>query len=285
MCSNRAWALASLTLAVACTTNTDTHHARARVDSTDTAPDDTAPDDTAPDDTAPDTAPIDTGPTLSTDTGNGANPQGVDVSHWDEEIDWQAVYEDGVSFAYVKATQSTTFEDPNFELNVEEARAAGLYVGAYHFAVPNDSDGATQADYFIEHGGDWVADGQTLPGSLDIEWNPYDGDDCYDMSVSEMTAWIHEFVDEYKARTGRAPTIYCGALWWSYCVDDSDFGDSPLWVASWYDDVPELPAGWNDYTLWQYGADTVDGIPVDADVNVFNGSDARLGAFASGPRP
>jgi GH25 family lysozyme M1 (1,4-beta-N-acetylmuramidase) len=224
----------------------------------------------------------DTGRPLSTDTGDGANPQGVDVSHWDGDIDWDAVYADGFSFAYIKATQDTNFEDPEFWTNYDGARDAGLFRGAYHFAEPNTSDGATQADYFIEHGGDWVADGYTLPGSLDIEWNPYEGDDCYDMSVGEMTSWIHDFVDQYEARTGRAPTIYCGQLWWSYCVDDSDFSLSPLWVADWSDTPPDLPSGWTDYAFWQYSSDgTVDGIPVASDVNVFHGSEARLGALAN----
>jgi hypothetical protein len=47
---------------------------------------------------------------LSTDTGNGQNPQGVDVSHWDEEIDWEAVAEGGIGFTYIKATQGTDGE-------------------------------------------------------------------------------------------------------------------------------------------------------------------------------
>lgn len=237
-----------------------------------------AGDDTAPDDSVG----PDTGPALSTDTGGGANPQGVDVSHWDYEVDWGAVYADGVSFMWAKATEGTGFEDPNFVANTRGARDAGLYVGAYHFAVPSDSDAVTQADYFVQHGGDWSADGQTLPGALDIEWNPYDGGDCYGMSVGEMTAWIREFVDEYAALTGRTPIIYCGQLWWSECVDDSDFSDAPLWVASWDDAVPELPAGWDDWDVWQYGAASVAGIPVDADVNVYNGSEARLQELADG---
>lgn len=245
-------------------------------DSSDTAGIDTSDTDTSGTDTGPD----DTSRPLSTDTGNGANPQGVDVSHWDEDIDWDAVAAGGVGWAYIKATQGTYFEDPAFQVNYDGARAAGLFRGAYHFAEPNTSSGAEQAQYFVDHGGDWVADGYTLPGSLDIEWNPYEGDDCYDLSVDEMTAWIHSFVNEYEVLTG-PPTIYCGQTWWSYCVDESSFEDSPLWVASWDDAAPNLPAGWGDYEFWQYGAAPVDGIPVDADVNVFNGSEARLGALAN----
>ncbi len=47
--------------------------------------------------------------------------------------------------------------------------------GAYHFATPDTTSGAAQANYFVDHGGGWSRDGKTLPGALDIEWNPYGG--------------------------------------------------------------------------------------------------------------
>jgi len=49
------------------------------------------------------------------------------------------------------------------------AANAGLIRGGYHFARPDISSGATQATYFLAHGGGWSPDGITLPGALDIE--------------------------------------------------------------------------------------------------------------------
>lgn len=49
------------------------------------------------------------------------------------------------------------------------ATNAGVIRGAYHFARPDISSGATQATYFTTNGGGWSADGITLPGALDIE--------------------------------------------------------------------------------------------------------------------
>ena len=56
--------------------------------------------------------------------------------------------------------------------------------GAYHFANPRTSSGADQARYFVQNGGAWTADGKTLPGLLDIEFNPYPayGNTCYNMT-------------------------------------------------------------------------------------------------------
>ena len=61
------------------------------------------------------------------------------------------------------------FLDPNFSANYVGATNAGLIRGAYHFAHPDSSSGATQAKYFLAHGGGWSSDGITLPGALDIE--------------------------------------------------------------------------------------------------------------------
>src|SRR5690349_7236247 len=58
---------------------------------------------------------------------------GVDVSAHQGTIDWPTVAADGVSAAYLKATEGATFRDPAFAHNWQQARAAGLQVGAYHF--------------------------------------------------------------------------------------------------------------------------------------------------------
>src|SRR3954454_24295055 len=85
--------------------------------------------------------------------------------------------------------------------------------GSYHFAIPDNSWGNTQADFFVDHGGGWSGDGVTLPGALDIEYNPY-GSTCYGLSQGDMVSWIQSFSDEYHARTGVYPVIYSTTDWW-----------------------------------------------------------------------
>jgi GH25 family lysozyme M1 (1,4-beta-N-acetylmuramidase) len=98
---------------------------------------------------------------------------GLDVSSWQGNVDWVAVAANGARFAYVKATESTTYVNPYFSQQYGGASQVGLVRGAYHFALPDRSSGAEQADWFAAHGGAWSADNQTLPGALDIEYNPY----------------------------------------------------------------------------------------------------------------
>ncbi|KAG8719440.1 hypothetical protein FRC08_002825 [Ceratobasidium sp. 394] len=65
--------------------------------------------------------------------------------------------------------------------------------------------------------GGWSADGKTLPGALDIEYNP-SGPTCYGLSAATMVGWIKSFSDQYNKRTGRYPTIYTTTDWWKASI-------------------------------------------------------------------
>ncbi|RCV52351.1 lysozyme, partial [Marinitenerispora sediminis] len=222
-------------------------------------------------------------PDLAARAAPGGVP-GIDVSHWQGSINWSAVAASGVRFAYIKATQRTNFRDPNFNANYVNAYNAGIIRGAYHFAEPNRSSGASQADYFARNGGAWSADGRTLPGALDMEdtaGQPH----CYGMSPAQIVAWTRDFSNTYRARTGRDVVIYTSRGWWNDCAGGSSAfaATNPLWVASWTTAAsPTMPAGFGVYTFWQYtDSGSVPGIGGGVDRNVFNGSEARLLALAN----
>ncbi|MFH9676207.1 lysozyme [Streptomyces sp. NPDC017405] len=205
--------------------------------------------------------------------------EGVDVSSHQGDVAWQSLWDSGVRWAYTKATEGTYYTNPYFAQQYDGSYGVGMVRGAYHFATPDTAGGATQADYFVDHGGGWSKDGKTLPGVLDIEWNPY-GDACYGKSASGMVSWIRDFLDRYKARTGRAAVLYTATSWWSECTGGySGFGAvNPLWVARYASTVGSLPAGWSSYTMWQY---TSTG-PTVGDHDRFNGSQDALREFATG---
>jgi len=208
--------------------------------------------------------------------------EGVDVSGWDPGIVWSEVADVPICFAYVKATEGVTFQSSEYENQYDGSAEEGLIRGAYHFALPHVSDGVTQAEFFVENGGDWVEDGQTLPGALDIEYNPY-GETCYDLTTTEMQEWIWDFSDTYLDLTGRRPSIYTTANWWNSCVDSDEFGEHPLWVAHYGAETPNLPDGWDEYTIWQYtSSGAVAGMEGDVDRNVFAGDFADLYRLARG---
>ncbi|TXS53475.1 lysozyme [Streptomyces sp. uw30] len=205
--------------------------------------------------------------------------EGVDVSSHQGNVAWPTLWSNGVKWAYVKATEGTYYTNPSFAQQYNGSYDVGMIRGSYHFATPDTTDGATQANYFVDHGGGWSGDGKTLPGALDIEWNPY-GAACYGKTPTAMVTWIRDFLNQYKARTGRDPVIYTATSWWKQCTGNySGFATTnPLWVARYATEVGELPAGWSYYTMWQY---TSSG-PTVGDHNKFNGALDRLQALADG---
>ncbi|MFI6107803.1 lysozyme [Streptomyces sp. NPDC051310] len=208
-----------------------------------------------------------------------AQTEGVDVSSHQGEVAWSSLWTSGVRWAYVKATEGTYYRNPWFAQQYNGSYGVGMIRGAYHFATPDTTGGAAQADFFVDHGGGWSRDGRTLPGALDIEWNPY-GSACYGKSPSAMVGWIRDFLNRYKYRTGRDAVIYTATSWWKQCTGNhGGFGASnPLWVARYHTTVGELPAGWAYHTMWQY---TSTG-PIVGDHNRFNGAYDRVQALALG---
>ena len=202
---------------------------------------------------------------------------GMDVSSYDGDVDWNTAWADGGRFAYVKATEGTYYINSYFAQQYDGAYNVGMIRGAYHFANPADSSGAAQAQYFVAHGGGWSADGQTLPGVLDIEWDPY-GSDCYGLSQSAMVSWISDFLTTYHSSTRRWPVIYTSASWWSECTgSQANFASTdPLWVAQYASSPGTLPYPWTNYSFWQYA----DSGELPGDQDLFNGSLSRLKALA-----
>ncbi|HEV7628894.1 MAG TPA: lysozyme [Streptomyces sp.] len=231
------------------------------------------------------------GSTISANEGGGllgspssqrtlaASVEGVDVSSHNGDVAWPTLRTSGVRFAYVKATEGTSYTNPKFAQQYNGSYKSGMIRGSYHFAVPSNSSGAAQANYFASHGGGWSRDGKTLPGALDVEYNPY-GSACYGKSTSAMVNWIADFTKTYRARTGRDAVIYTSTTWWKKCTGNSTKFNktNPLWVPSWSSSVGTLPGSWPFHTIWQY---TSTGKTV-GDHNRFNGSYSRLQALADG---
>ena len=96
--------------------------------------------------------------------------KGVDVSHWQGDLDFEKLRSQGYEFAIIKATQGDYFVDPNLKQNVARCEAAGMAHGLYHFLDPcmdEWNQGNEQLAYFHEktiglHG--------QLPNALDCEW-------------------------------------------------------------------------------------------------------------------
>jgi GH25 family lysozyme M1 (1,4-beta-N-acetylmuramidase) len=202
---------------------------------------------------------------------------GIDVSAYQGNINWGSIAR-YLDFSYAKATEGTYYTNPDFYNQYEGPYNAHIIRGAYHFAIPNNSSGEAQAEFFLAHGGGWSGDGRTLPGALDIEYNPY-GSECYGLTQSQMVSWIWNFVNEYAYRERAYPPIYSTTDWWSTCT--GNYGGfaryDPLWIANYSDSHGgPLPRGWGFYTFWQYR----DNGSLPGDQDVFNGAYSQLQTIA-----
>ena len=202
---------------------------------------------------------------------------GIDVSAYQGNINWGSVAP-YIDFSYAKASEGNYYTNPDFYNQYVGPYDHRIIRGAYHFAIPNNSSGQSQAWDFLGPGGGWSPDGMTLPGALDIEYNPY-GSECYGLTHHDMNTWIENFVKEYAYLEHVYPVIYTTTDWWTTCTGNATrFGQwDPLWIANYTaSGGGPLPRGWGFYTFWQYRSSG--SLPGDQDV--FNGAHSRLRALA-----
>lgn len=217
---------------------------------------------------------------------SGSALDGPDVASFQHpngaRIDWRQAAADGASFAFVKATEGTTYTNPYFAADYRAAHDAGLVRSAYHYARPH-VDPATarnQADVFVRTAG-VAGDKGDLPLTLDLE-------ESGGLAPPTLIAWTHAFVDEVTSKTSRPVIIYTyPAFWQTAMANTKEFSGLPLWIASYRSGGPRapLPGGWSSWTFWQYtSTGRVAGIPADVDRSRFAGSKKDLQALAD-PTP
>lgn len=248
--------------------------------------------------------------------GPGGRIHGADISRWqhpnDAQIDFVKMYEAGVRFVFIKASDTRDAADQlsvkYVSMDHNAAQAAGIYTGFYHYAVLPDvtepdeikKDALAQAQKVIWRLASLGGYGEKdLPYALDLENN------CVRLSTSgacqkyasrnAVTIWATTFLASVKEKTGRTPFIYSfpnfleGAM-----VRSAELAQYPLWLAQYAIDPanpinqPGIKVGgcyvhsWtgsncdSQWTVWQYtscGIADKYGVPGSrVDLNIFRGT-------------
>ena len=210
----------------------------------------------------------------------GAGPvvHGMDVSYYDDSVDWTRAHAAGIDFAFIRATDGTQYKDPKFATYWEGARAAGVMRGAYQFFRPAE-DPIAQADLLLQLMG--PRQPSDLPPVIDVEVSG-------GLTPAQVTASVHAWVAHVAAAIGRQPIVYAGLYSWPTLTNGADLTTSPLWLAQYTTAAcPNIPSPWTQWLFWQH-SDTgvVDGVAsAQLDLNIFNGTMAELQAFAAGTEP
>lgn len=186
---------------------------------------------------------------------------GVDISKWQGAVDFAKIKSAGISYVFIKATQGKSEFDPDYKNNVENARAAGLAAGSYHFYMTDDdaeSQFANLSSRVSLQAGD-------LPPVVDIEVISRN-------SLPDAAAEFKKFLGMIEKRYGVKPILYSGESFANEYL--TGLTDYPLWIAE-YDNAgaPKLPSGWKQWTFWQYTqGGTVAGVDGKVDLDRFNGT-------------
>ena len=210
--------------------------------------------------------------------------QGVDVASFQHPngaaITWTKVAAAGIQFAAVKGTEGDYYKNPYALRDLANAKAAGLSVLAYAFAIPNGNGSSAspvvQADFLLAYLA--KAGGAPPTIELDIEYNPY-GTECYGLTKTAMVSWITRFDAEIRAKTGQEPVIYTPPPWWQTCTGGvANFRQLPLWVPDYTSkSSPVLPPGWANWAFWQYSSTgTVSGIQSTGNTDLDQLNPARI---------
>jgi lysozyme len=206
----------------------------------------------------------------------GERTTGIDVSEFQNTIDWPTVQQSGVQFAYIRATDGTTIVDSDFVSNWQNAEKAGVKVGPYHYFTTT-SPVQTQIDNFVTTLG--KVDKGDLPPVIDVE----DPTQFAKLTPTQSIALVQQMLDGVQAKLGVKPMVYMSSSFATKVLGDPAAFDSyKLWVADYTtapDPIVETPS--KDWTFWQHADNgTVPGITGGVDVDYFNGSPDQLNALS-----
>lgn len=196
---------------------------------------------------------------------------GIDVSHHQGRINWNQVATSSqangypIRFVIMKATESSTFTDPEYLDNIRQARAAGFVCGVYHFYDPGVSPDK-QAEHYINTVK--LQKGDLVP-VVDVERTG--------RSSADLQRDLLAFIKALETHYGAKPIIYASAKFRKRHLSNPAFDSYPFWVAHYYVVRPETSKPW---MIWQFtDHSSVYGIGGYTDFNVFRGTEADFNSL------
>ena len=172
--------------------------------------------------------------------------EGIDVSNWQRYINYSQVKASGIEVVYIKASEGTTYKDPYFETNYQNAKANGLKVGFYHFLTARNTQQArAQAQFFAS-----VISGKSPDCKLAMDYEQfYEGN-----SIAEINQIAQAFMERLQELTGKEVIVYSN-LNDARNVFNSEISIRyPLWLAYWgdYNNLQNISSNWQIFEGVQY---------------------------------
>ncbi len=211
---------------------------------------------------------------LACKLAEGYEVRGVDVSHYQGNIDWKILADEDIDFAFIKATEGSGHVDTRFYENWAAADDTDLKVGAYHF-FSFDSPAETQAQLYIETVGD--LSGRLIP-VVDIEF--YGDKFSNPPKEEELVAELKTLLSLLEAEYGVKPMVYTTYTFY-YKYLNGELDGYPLWIRNiYFSPNVDMRGKW---TFWQYTDQAMlngySGAEEHIDLNVFYGNLDKLDEY------
>lgn len=183
---------------------------------------------------------------------------GIDVSHYQGDINWKAVKEYGIEFAFIKCLQGKSRVDECFHTNMRNAIANDIPVGVYVYSKAKTIDDAVaEAKRVIKECSQYKL---TYPVVFDFESKHFE-----DMSLVMRGKIIDAFCQTILSDGKYIPMLYSSRYWLMHMIPAEVVKKYDIWLAEYTTGKPKYTG---DYNIWQYGVGKVTGIIGDVDMNI-----------------
>lgn len=168
--------------------------------------------------------------------------EGIDVSGWQENINYAEVKQSGIEIVYMKSSEGKSFVDPYFNQNYTNAKANGLKVGFYHYLIARSNEEAVQeARFFVS-----VISGKEPDCRLAMDFESFGN-----LSVAEINQIGITFMRTVENLTGKEVIIYSNTND-ATNIFSGELTNYPLWVAQYEVEQPTPNGKWSTWAGWQY---------------------------------
>ncbi len=188
---------------------------------------------------------------------------GIDVSEWQGQIDFEEVARNGIEIVYIRASEGANYIDPYFRESYEEARANGLRTGFYHFlTATNTEEAEEEARFFVGN-----IQGTSPDCKLAMDFEVFNG-----LGVDEINDIARVFLETVEELSGKDCVIYSDAFNAREVFSKELARRYPIWVADYFVEEPEDNGKWSTWVGFQYtDRGRVNGIDGNVDRDYFTG--------------
>ncbi len=196
--------------------------------------------------------------------GGTSGNLGIDVSTWQENVDWAKVKAAGIDYVFIRLgyrgyTRGSLILDNEYRNHIAGATAAGLKVGVYFFTQAiNEREAIEEASMCLQY-----VQGYNIsyPIAIDVE---YSGGRADNLTAEQRTKVCRAFCETIR-NGGYTPAVYANKSFFETMMYTSQLESYVIWLAHYTDKTSYA----RRYDIWQYSSKgSVNGISGYVDMNI-----------------